>query len=142
MTINIYILIYLLLACYSAGYLASEYKSEIDTAWRYWCFVFIVGLFMPILFTYSSLSKIAGRCKTFLFDYTPAYYLWKEWSGYYDKLPKEELENVIARVRGKIKYANNNELTAEHKWKLFIKYGQRMVNKYDSDNKIEPNLFA
>ena len=69
-------------------------------------------------------------------------YLWKWYSGYYDKITQKERDNIIARCRGRINWATEQGVLETHKWKIFQKHANKIFDKYDPENKIAPDLYA
>ncbi len=141
MKINIFLALYLCINCFILGAALKELRNSFSK-WRLLivicCFQLFSTIFYAVLFAISYMQDALLWTQ----ENTPVFYWWKWHTGFYDKLKEEDRQKMIARIRWKIKYATNHDKLKERKWEIFIKHANKVLKKYDPDNKIEANAYA
>lgn len=132
---------YLNINAFIAGVIFHQY-SESDTDYRIILLaVVLLCCFGIPIFVLIYLIEYAIKLWDWAKNNTRIYYDWMWYTNHYDKMPKEELENLIARCRGKIKYAEANDLMKMRSWRQLKIAVDRIVKRYDPQNLIEPDIY-
>lgn len=98
--------------------------------------------FADVLVVGSFILNIPSNVNQFFSKPWIAFFI-KWYSGGYDSMPIEHINNLIAKAKVRIDYAERNGLAENSRaWRLYLYQSKMLISKFDPENKIPANQYG